>query len=151
MRFLPTLSGYTSIHKTAGGPGFRSDPRAFCEYLGAGESPKAGSITPQEAAQALACGAWAVTVGSAITRPAQHYRAFLSAVWRVQIRCRITTVPVRTHIILNGGFLCLTILLVPNGPGKDKRRKLSPLVIGIAVLILAGLIYNGLFRLCTEK
>jgi len=65
---LPTLSGYTSYSTQQEGPDF--------ELIGALSASVSVPViaegrinTPQEAARALACGAWAVTVGSAITRP----------------------------------------------------------------------------------
>ena len=78
----PTLSGYTGVGPTPAEPDWGLLEALLAEV----RVPviMEGRIwTPEEAARALALGAWAVVVGSAITRPQLITRRFADALPRV--------------------------------------------------------------------
>jgi N-acylglucosamine-6-phosphate 2-epimerase len=73
---LTTLSGYTAYSPQREEPDFGLI-EALAARAGVPVIAEGRINTPEQAAQALACGAWAVTVGSAITRPRWITRRFV--------------------------------------------------------------------------
>ncbi len=84
----PTLSGYTENSPKLAGPDFD----LLARMIAALPIPviAEGRIhTPQQARRALGMGAWAVVVGSAITRPRSITARFVSAIEAAEVPSRI--------------------------------------------------------------
>ena len=75
----PTLSGYTGTGPTPAEPDWAL-LQALVERLAVPVLMEGRIWTPEEAAHALSLGAWAVVVGSAITRPQLITRRFAAAI-----------------------------------------------------------------------
>jgi N-acylglucosamine-6-phosphate 2-epimerase len=78
---LPTLAGYAGVSAVADGPDFALLAR-LVETLRVPVIAEGGIATPAQATRALDLGAWAVCVGSAITRPRWITESFASALRR---------------------------------------------------------------------
>lgn len=75
---LPTLAGYTDYSRNLPGPDFELIEK-LAKQLSVPVIAEGKISTPAQAARALEIGAWAVCVGSAITRPRWITERFLSA------------------------------------------------------------------------
>ena len=80
---LPTLSGYTADSPQLEGPDLELLVR-LVKALPVPVIAEGRYSSPQDAALALQNGAWAVTVGSAITRPRSITSGFVSAMAKIQ-------------------------------------------------------------------
>lgn len=76
---LTTLSGYTSYSPQGEEPDYELIEQ-LASHSGIPVIAEGRINTPQQAARALSCGAWAVTVGSAITRPRWITRYFVNGI-----------------------------------------------------------------------
>ena len=76
---LTTLSGYAAGSPQQTGPDFELLTR-LVQSVGVPVIAEGRYATPAQAAQAMQAGAWAVTVGSAITRPKTITRTFVKAI-----------------------------------------------------------------------
>ncbi len=75
---ITTLSGYTPYSPQQEEPDYLL-VEALCKAVRVPVIAEGRYSTPEQAARALACGAWAVTVGSAITRPRMITEGFARA------------------------------------------------------------------------
>ena len=79
-----TLSGYTPVSPKMTGPDLELVAQLASTNLGVPVLAEGRIATPDQARAALDCGAWAVVVGGAITRPVAITQAFAGAVARNQ-------------------------------------------------------------------
>lgn len=79
---LPTLAGYTDYSRHLPGPDFELIER-LAKNLRVPVIAEGKITTPEQAARALQLGAWAVCVGSAITRPRWITEQFARALHRI--------------------------------------------------------------------
>jgi len=82
---LPTLAGYTDYSQNLPGPAFELIER-LAKELNVPVIAEGRIATPAQAAHALELGAWAVCVGSAITRPQWITEQFVASIRTVPAR-----------------------------------------------------------------